>query len=59
MRKGICWFSAVFLLCLAMLAPLYGAGTPVTVSEEKITIPTYLIGPPDPDPQFYFGGASQ
>jgi tetratricopeptide (TPR) repeat protein len=59
MRKGICRFSVGFLLCVAMLAPLYGAGTLVTVSEEKITIPTYLIGPPDPNPQFYFGGASQ
>jgi hypothetical protein len=31
----------------------------VKVWEENVTIPTYLIGPPDPNPQFYFGGASQ
>src|ERR1019366_2535683 len=31
----------------------------VRVWEEKVTIPTYLIGEPDPNPQFYFGGASQ
>ncbi len=31
----------------------------VRVWEEAVTIPTYLIGPPDPNPQFYFGGASQ
>ncbi|MCU0913625.1 MAG: DUF5107 domain-containing protein [Planctomycetes bacterium] len=31
----------------------------VRVWEEAVIIPTYLIGPPDPNPQFYFGGASQ
>ena len=31
----------------------------VRVWEEKVTIPTYLIGEPDPNPQFYFGGNSQ
>jgi tetratricopeptide (TPR) repeat protein len=31
----------------------------VRVWEEQVVIPTYLIGPPDPNPQFYFGGASQ
>jgi len=31
----------------------------VRVREEKVNIPTYLIGEPDPNPQFYFGGASQ
>ena len=31
----------------------------VRVWEEVVTIPTYLIGPPDPNPQFYFGGATQ
>ena len=35
------------------------AGAPVNAWEEKVTIPTYLIGPPDPNPQFYFGGNSQ
>ena len=33
--------------------------TAVQVRQEKVVIPTYLIGPPDPNPQFYFGGASQ
>ncbi len=27
--------------------------------EEKVVIPTYLLGEPDPNPQFYFGGTSQ
>jgi len=31
----------------------------VRVWEEKVTIPTYLIGEPEPNPQFYFGGNSQ
>ena len=31
----------------------------VRVWEEKVTIPTYLLGEPEPNPQFYFGGASQ
>jgi tetratricopeptide (TPR) repeat protein len=59
MRKGICRFSIALLICLAMVSPLLAAGTPVTVTEERITIPTYLLGPADPNPQFYFGGASQ
>ncbi|MGD8727734.1 MAG: DUF5107 domain-containing protein, partial [Gemmatimonadales bacterium] len=31
----------------------------VAVWEETITIPTYAPGPPDPNPMFYFGRASQ
>jgi hypothetical protein len=31
----------------------------VKVWEEKVTIPTYLLGEPNPNPQFYFGGNSQ
>jgi tetratricopeptide (TPR) repeat protein len=32
---------------------------PVRVWTDTITIPTYLAGPPDPNPMFYFGRASQ
>jgi tetratricopeptide (TPR) repeat protein len=35
------------------------AAEPVKVWEETITIPTYLVGNPDPNPQFYLGGNSQ
>ena len=37
------------------------AQEPVAVSvwEETITLPTYSPGPPDPNPMFYFGRASQ
>ena len=31
----------------------------VKVWEEKVTIPTYLLGEPNPNPQFYNGGTSQ
>ncbi|MGO9642843.1 MAG: DUF5107 domain-containing protein [Candidatus Acidiferrales bacterium] len=59
MQRRVYFTFVAFLLGLAMISPLFAAGTPVKVSEEKIIIPTYLIGPPDPNPQFYFGGASQ
>ena len=52
-------FTLGVLLIMAMTLPLFAASTPVKVWEEGVTIPTYLIGPPDPNPQFYFGGASQ
>ena len=59
MQPGTYRSFAVCLLTLAIVLPLLAAPTPVKVWEEKVTIPTYLIGPPDPNPQFYFGGASQ
>jgi tetratricopeptide (TPR) repeat protein len=58
--------SILFALTLATTSVVVAAGTPnepasssVKVSEEKISIPTYLLGEPDPNPQFYFGGQSQ
>jgi tetratricopeptide (TPR) repeat protein len=50
---------AALLLCVMAVAPLRAQQGAVTVTEEQVTIPTYLLGPPDPDPQFYFGGQSQ
>lgn len=61
------------LLTFALAGGLFGQAGPkskgkarvtnersaVQVRQEQVTIPTYLIGPPDPNPQFYFGGASQ
>ncbi len=35
------------------------AADAVKVWEEQTVIPTYLIGPPDPNPQFYVGDSSQ
>src|SRR5687768_1835210 len=31
----------------------------VTVREERIALPTYLAGEPEPNPMFYFGRQSQ
>ncbi len=31
----------------------------VTVREERLVLPTYLAGDPDPSPMFFFGRASQ
>jgi len=65
MQSATIRFAAIFALALAMASSLSAAAEPgnsalpVKVWEEKITIPTYLIGPPDPNPQFYFGGESQ
>jgi tetratricopeptide (TPR) repeat protein len=36
-----------------------GAQSTITVSEEQVVIPTYVVGDPDPNPQFYFGDNSQ
>jgi tetratricopeptide (TPR) repeat protein len=57
--------AVVVLLTLALAGSLSGQArvandrSAVRVWEEQVIIPTYLIGPPDPNPQFYFGGASQ
>jgi tetratricopeptide (TPR) repeat protein len=47
-----------FFTILFLAASPAGAQA-VKVHEESVVIPTYLIGPPDPNPQFYFGGNSQ
>ena len=44
----------------ALLFPLAAfAAAPVTLTEVDEVIPTYLSGPPDPNPMFYFGRQSQ
>ena len=51
---------AATLAALAVLAgPALGARTPARVWEEALVIPTYLVGPPDPDPIFFAGRAYQ
>ncbi len=40
-------------------ASLATAASPVVLTEADEVIPTYLSGPPDPDPMFYFGRQSQ
>jgi tetratricopeptide (TPR) repeat protein len=57
------WLSVFLGFCAILVMGssfLYAAGdSSVRVWEEDIVIPTYLIGPPEPNPMFYFGRASQ
>jgi tetratricopeptide (TPR) repeat protein len=50
--------NPVLAVCLAasFFSPLRAADTPVKAWEEKMVIPTYLIGPPDLNPRFYVKG---
>jgi tetratricopeptide (TPR) repeat protein len=50
---------ALLTLAALSVASLAAAAAPVVLTETDETIPTYLSGPPDPDPMFYFGRASQ
>src|SRR6266702_6927171 len=59
MSRRIRCSLVLLLFSLAAIKPLLADGVPVRMWEESVAIPTYLIGPPDPNPQFYFGGASQ
>jgi tetratricopeptide (TPR) repeat protein len=49
----------VAVLAFAALPSLRAQQTPVKVWEEKIVIPTYLIGAPEPNPIFNLGRSSQ
>ncbi|NWG12832.1 MAG: DUF5107 domain-containing protein [Acidobacteria bacterium] len=57
--------ATMSLLCLGLLLlaecalPADEATSAVRAWEEKISIPTYLAGEPEPNPIFYFGRASQ
>ncbi len=64
--------TSTFLLSCTQSAPTTGdtsvrTGSPkfapgdksVHVWEQQVKIPTYLLGNPDPNPQFYLGGQSQ
>ena len=51
-----------FLLSMligGLLTPLRGFGSEVRMWEEDLVLPTYEVGPPEPNPMFYFGRASQ
>jgi tetratricopeptide (TPR) repeat protein len=56
--------SRTLLLCLVTLSTTFLLSHPSQASEvkmweEEIVIPTYQIGPPEPNPMFYFGRESQ
>ena len=61
MQKRI--FQLLILLCLAahlfVVSAASQTGAPVKVWEESLVIPTYMAGPPETNPMFYFGRASQ
>ena len=46
-------------ICMFVAAPSYATVSTVTVREERVVIPTYPAGPPEPNPMFYFGRQSQ
>jgi tetratricopeptide (TPR) repeat protein len=48
----------VLLLALIATPLMFAAEVPVKVWEEQVTIPTYLVGPPDPNPHFYLGSST-
>jgi tetratricopeptide (TPR) repeat protein len=54
------YIGVLFLgLTLMILSNITMAQSPVTISEVEEVIPTYLAGPPDPNPMFFFGKGSQ
>jgi tetratricopeptide (TPR) repeat protein len=44
---------------LLVCSQLHAAVTSVKVTEQRIVIPTYIAGQPEPNPMFYFGRNSQ
>jgi tetratricopeptide (TPR) repeat protein len=53
-------FAAIVLAVAFVPSPTAQTAVgPVTVREVDEVIPTYEAGPPDPNPMFYFGRASQ
>ena len=59
MRPAIPAARFIFLAALALLLLRGAAAAPVKLTEVDEIIPTYLSGPPDPNPMFYFGDDSQ
>jgi len=58
-RNGLWLAIGIFILVHHSADGASAQPAPVTATEESVVIPTYLVGPPDPNPQFYFGGESQ
>jgi tetratricopeptide (TPR) repeat protein len=53
-------FFSLFAILLVFSPALFSTeNTSVKVWEQETVIPTYIVGPPDPNPMFYFGRASQ
>ncbi|MFC1738618.1 DUF5107 domain-containing protein [Planctomycetota bacterium] len=61
MTSRRCFQTAVLVLMSLICSSIAGAAGMATVKiwEEKVVIPTYEIGEPDPNPRFYNGRAHQ
>jgi len=57
MKKATC--PILIGLVLLLLSNSARGQSPVTLWEADEVIPTYLSGPPDPNPMFFFGKGSQ
>lgn len=53
------WAAIPVLVASFLVVGPWTAAGQVKAWEDKIVIPTYEIGPPEPDPVFYFGRAYQ
>jgi tetratricopeptide (TPR) repeat protein len=58
-RRRLLYIFPLGLLAAAALFCAPAGAAPVEVREETITLPTYLVGEPEPNPMFYFGRRSQ
>ena len=55
-----CFFVFSIIGIMTLLLPQIALGqSSVTIREADENIPTYLSGPPDPNPMFFFGKQSQ
>ena len=59
LRHCVCLLAGLAVLLMIVSTPLCAAEPGVRVWEEQIVIPTYLAGPPEPNPIFNLGRASQ
>jgi tetratricopeptide (TPR) repeat protein len=61
MKKSFIRILSLFILGLMILVLPFStlAQSKVTITEVDENIPTYLAGPPDPNPMFFFGQQSQ
>jgi tetratricopeptide (TPR) repeat protein len=57
--KTLSTLSRIMVIFFLMFPGLILAQSPVIISETDEVIPTYLAGPPDPNPMFFFGKQSQ
>jgi hypothetical protein len=60
-KLSIQFLSFSFILLVAMALPACNNNYEgrLTVTEEIITLPTYLVDPPNPMPRFFEGRAHQ